>query len=124
MQYSAAELAQGICPEGWHIPTDGEQNTLDQNLNDTTCDANRGDRGCANAGTKLKVGGTSHFEGVLAGQRSPDNLFDYHGINALFWSSTINNDSAFSRSLRSSYATVERHDYPQDLGFSVRCLQD
>ncbi|PIT94893.1 hypothetical protein COT98_01855, partial [Candidatus Falkowbacteria bacterium CG10_big_fil_rev_8_21_14_0_10_39_9] len=66
MQYSAAKGTQGICPSGWHLPSDAEQNTLDQYLNDTTCDANRVNaRDCANAGTKLKAGGSSGFEGLL-----------------------------------------------------------
>jgi len=32
MQYSTTAGAQGICSTGWHIPTDAEQNTLDQYL--------------------------------------------------------------------------------------------
>jgi len=43
MQYTETEGTQGICPADWHIPTDAEQNTLDQYLTveGGTCDADR-----------------------------------------------------------------------------------
>ncbi|HNX10752.1 MAG TPA: FISUMP domain-containing protein [bacterium] len=125
MQYSVTEGAQGICPDGWHIPTDAEQNTLDQGLNDTTCNANRilaWD--CANAGTKLQAGGTSHFEGLLAGYRNTNGSFNDQGTYALFWSSTISGPDAWDRLLYTGYATVRRGHDDRAYGFSVRCLQD
>lgn len=125
MQYSVTEGAQGICPDGWHIPTDAEQNTLDQGLNDTTCNANRiGAWDCANAGTKLQAGGTSHFEGLLAGLRHTGGSFVYRGTGAYFWSSTISGPDAWDRSLGTGNATVGRTHNDRANGFSVRCLQD
>lgn len=125
MQYSVTELAQGVCPDGWHIPTDAEQNTLDQSLNDTTCNANRiGDWDCANAGTKLQTGGTSGFEGLLAGNRNANGSFHGRGSSAAFWSSTLSGPDAWNRVLNTGYSTVYRLHYDQARGFSVRCLQD
>ena len=86
--------AQGICPSGWHIPTDGEQNTLDQYLKTGTCDANRsGLWDCDPAGTKLSsytLNGTnsSGFSGLLAGYRNTASpWFGNRGTNTYFWSS-------------------------------------
>ncbi len=125
MQYSVTELAQGICPDGWHIPTDAEQNTLDQYLNDTTCNANRiGAWDCANAGTKLQAGGTSHFEGLLAGFRNTNGSFYDQGTHALFWSSSVSGPDAWNRTLGTGRPTVNRNRFDRAYGFSVRCLQD
>jgi len=127
MQYSTTAGAQGICPDGWHIPTDAEQNTLDQYLTDPgqTCNANRVSTwGCANAGTKLQVGGTSHFEDLLAGLRRVDGVTYGQGMNAFFWSSSIGDLDAWNRDLNAGYATVFRNHNDQNYGFSVRCLLD
>jgi len=128
MQYSSAPGAQGICPTSWHIPTDAEQNILDQYLNDTTCDPNRtlfDAWGCANAGTKLKPTGSSGFEGNLAGYRYTDGSFQSQGTRAYFWSSSINTGSyIWNRVLNSSNANVGRSDFLSTHGFSVRCLKD
>jgi uncharacterized protein (TIGR02145 family) len=123
MQYSTTEGAQGICPTGWHIPSDAEQNTLDQYLNDTTCNANRvEDWDCANAGTKLQNSGG--FNGLLAGNRETNGSFYYRGLLARFWSSTVRGPDAWLRTLLSGYATVSRYSDNRAVGFSVRCLQD
>jgi len=117
---------QGICPTGWHIPTDAEQNTLDQSLNDSTCDANRnGTWDCANAGTKLQTGGTSHFEGLFAGIRATDGLFYLQGTDAYSWSSTISGVDPWVRYWRLGMTGVVRdHNVVGAYGFSVRCVQD
>ena len=124
MQYSVTELAQGVCPDGWHIPSDAEQNTLDQYLNDTTCNANRSNLwDCANAGTKLMTGGSSHFESLLAGRRATNGTFGGLGISAFYWSSSVTSTSAWVRYLNVN-PTVDRYANTQASGFSVRCLKN
>ncbi len=66
MNNSTTEGAQGICPDGWHVPKDSEWYVLESSLASGSCDANR-DKNCDAAGTKLKIGGSSGFEGILAG---------------------------------------------------------
>ncbi len=124
MQYSSTELAQGVCPSGWHVPSDAEQNTLDQYLNDTTCDANRGGWDCANAGTKLKAGGTSGFEGVLAGYRYTNGSFYDREGYTFFWSSSISGPDAWYHYLVLNMPTVGRYHVDRAHGFSVRCIKD
>lgn len=127
MQYSVSERAQGICPSGWHIPSDTEQDTLDQYLTDppNACNAFRAaDWGCANAGTKLKVGGSSLFEALLAGERSVSQTFQHQGLNSLFWSSSLNGSDPLYRVLDTNLTTVYRYYNVKTYGFSVRCLQD
>jgi len=127
MQYSTTAGAQGICSTGWHIPTDAEQNTLDQYLTAEggTCDADRpGDWDCAPAGTALKELGSSGFEEVLSGHRSTNGAFYLSGEATYFWSSSVSGANAWIRLLVSSRSTVYRRPYDQVYGFSVRCLKD
>ncbi len=127
MQYSTSESAQGICPTGWHIPTDAEQYALENYLKDEgqTCNAARnGAWDCSTAGTKLKSGGSSGMNFPLAGGRSTDGSFLDRLSYALFWSSSQSGSSAWSRNLNSGSATVDRATYSKAYGFSVRCLKD
>jgi uncharacterized protein (TIGR02145 family) len=125
MQYSLDEGAQGICPAGWHIPTDAEQHTLDDYLATGTCNpARSGAWDCDPAGTALKETGSSGFEGKLAGHRSTDGSFDVLSSYAYFWSSSVSGSHAWLRHLNSSDSTVHRGAYDLTRGFSVRCLKD
>ena len=125
MQYTETAGAQGICPADWHIPTDSEQDTLDQYLSTGTCDTSRSDDwDCAPAGTALKELGSSGFEGVLSGYRGTSGAFDGSGAHADFWSSSVSGASAWRRYLGSSGSTVGRSPDAQADGFSVRCLKN
>mgnify|MGYP001575280427 CR=1 FL=1 len=118
---------QGICPTGWHVPTDAEQYTLENYLKDTgqTCDANRSAvYDCATAGTKLKSGGSSGFVGLLSGYRGTGGSFGSLTSYAYFWSSVQSSTLAFDRGLHSSLTTVYRNAYDKANGFSVRCLKN
>ncbi|MEI7620094.1 MAG: FISUMP domain-containing protein [Candidatus Falkowbacteria bacterium] len=117
---------QGICPLGWHLPTDLEQYTLENYLTDSpSCNANRiGVGDCANAGSKLQVGGTSHFEVLLAGYRDWSGSFYHQGGSSNIWSSTTSGSSSWYRFLYINIASVDRSRSDRTYGFSVRCLQD
>ena len=129
MQYTTDEATQGICPSGWHIPSEDELYILENYLADSTCnpdrdpDWNSGDD-CDPAGTKLKSGGSSGFEGLLAGLRSTDGSFGNLGTHAGFWSSSESGSDAWRLSLSSDHSTVNRSTNSQARGFSVRCLKD
>jgi uncharacterized protein (TIGR02145 family) len=127
MEYSTLEGAKGICPNGWHIPTDAEQHILDLYLTDSgqTCDAGRtSDFGCDTAGTKLKQGGASGFEGLLVGYRNTDGTFIFQGTYDSFWSSSIFDTYTWYRNLGSLSAGVKRYADAQDHGYSIRCLKN
>lgn len=132
MGYQASECnsgkCQGICPTGWHIPTDAELNTLDQYLTDSgqTCNASRstGTYDCSTAGTKLKSGGSSGFNALIAGYRLGGGDWYYRGTYGIWWSSTaFNTDYAWARVVAGA-ATVGRQYYDKAGGVSVRCLKD
>ncbi len=130
MQYSTTPGAQGICPSGWHIPTDSEQYTLVNYLKDPgqICDANRFSWWqCATAGTKLKSGGTSGMNFPLAGFITSVPSFWSRGAYARFWSSSqgvTGISSAVHRYLGSSDTRVVRVSDIKGYGLSVRCVND
>lgn len=128
MQYTTTAGAQGICPTGWHIPTDAEYKTLVESQATPGCESSTGWQ-CDPAGTALKSGGASGFEGLLAGNGGDDgygNLsFSTQGFYGYFWSSAENSTaSAWYRALISSLSTVGRYTYGKTSGFSVRCIKD
>jgi uncharacterized protein (TIGR02145 family) len=127
MQYVSTEGAQGLCPDGWHIPTDAEWSTLTTYL-----------EGELVAGGKMKEAGTSHwaspntgatnssgFTALPGGGRFSDGSFYYLTYYAYFWSSSqLDAPSAWLRNLLYRHEDVNRNDFNETNGFSCRCLQD
>jgi len=127
MQYVITQGAQGICPTGWHIPTDGEWTILTDFLG-----------GESVAGGPMKEAGTAHwllpntgatnssgFTALPGGYRLYNGDFYSLTGNAYFWSSTeYSSTDAWYRNLFCGGANVLRYnDYKTD-GFSARCVKD
>lgn len=115
MQYTTTEGVQGICPDGWHLPTMAEYNSL-ISING----------GTGSAGTALAEGGGSGFEALMAGQT---NLFSYPfidvGQRAYFWTSTqVNSNDAYEIYLIFNNSNVFINQQGKDYGHSVRCIED
>jgi len=127
MQYSTTEGAQGICPTGWHLPTDAEWTTLTAFLG-----------GEAIAGGKMKEAGFAHWSAPNTGATNSsgftalpggyrDNLGHFPGLNGDvdFWSSTQTPVTlAWARELDYSNVTVYRGAFIRPYAFSVRCMKD
>lgn len=121
MQYSTAEGAQGICPAGWHIPTNSEYLALK-----TTVD------GSANAIKEVGQGAssgkgtnTSGFSALYAGYYN-GSAFSGIGASTYFWSSSEQSSSS-ARYMTPNYYSDYLDPYGYDsktLVFSVRCLKD
>jgi uncharacterized protein (TIGR02145 family) len=124
MNGSTAEGAQGICPAGWHIPTDAQQHTLDDFYDSGTCSESRTNWGCDPAGTELKTVDSTHFSGLLTGYRDTDGSFSLRGSYTRFWSSSESDASAWGRALSSDYSSVYRNAGNKAYGLSVRCIKD
>lgn len=128
---------QGICPSGWHVPSDAEWTNLSTFVE-------RKDGVYDNAGAWLKAvveaSNTSWndannimnmqdplgFSVLPTGYRRYDRRWNYLASDANFWSATENNASyAWSRTLHEFNASVSRYDYEtKDTGYSLRCLQN
>jgi len=127
MEYSTTAGVQGICPSGWHLPTDGEWTVLTDFLG-----------GESVSGGKMKETGTTHwnppntgatnesgFTALPGGFRHADGSFIKLGSSGYFWSSSESSpDRAWLRRLYSNYGDVYRFNYFKSYGFTSRCLQD
>ncbi|MDZ7741195.1 MAG: FISUMP domain-containing protein [Bacteroidota bacterium] len=134
MQYITQEGVRGICPEGWHIPSDYEWCTLTKCI-DPTVDCDLIGYSGTDAGFKMKStsgwyaygnGSDTYGISVLSG-----GIRDYIGNFSLveeyasYWSSTtIYNTHAYTRHLQYNSDEVNRNLYDHGLGFSVRCVKD
>jgi len=122
MNYTTLEGGQGICPSGWHIPTDAEWHELVMFLDPSN--------GEAQAGDQLILGSRSGFQALFAGYIIFAEKKYYDLTNAgYFWSSTVNPTSELSYMslMRSVYRgkPAFQQDTSQKLnGISVRCVQD
>ena len=118
---------QGVCPTGWHLPSDAEWTELTDYLGGTSV-----------AGGKLKETGTTHwvspntgatnetgFTALPGGYRGYVGYFDGIGTNGYWWSATENATShAWRRHVLYNYSYVPRGNHNKELGFSVRCVRD
>lgn len=119
---------QGICPPGWHLPSDSQWQQLIDYL---------GSDGAAN---KLKEEGTEHWqstnEGVTnetgftarpGGRRLSSGLFQSIGSFGLWWSTkerANNPDEAWTRYMLHNSANVTRFSSAKPVGISVRCIEN
>ena len=122
MNGSTTERAQGVCPTGWHIPSDCEFKYLEHGLGMTIANQNLdfAARSFPNIAS-LKTGGASGFNLVFPGRRV-FNSFNGLNTNQEFWTSTkvrrgFDNTNSIIFRTTTNNATV-------NLGFSVRCLKD
>ncbi len=129
---------QGVCPDGWHIPSDAEWIQLEVVLGMDPSTATRMDWRGSPVGNRLKATeaehwnteegtNTSGFTGLGAGYRNTAgaymNLYD----RAYFWSATAGGDDryCFVRILGATEPGVGRFRYSVDShGCSVRCVKD
>ena len=115
---------QGVCPEGWHLPSNTEWETLFDVI---------GGRSTAGAVLKStfgwKNGGNGSeafsFSALPVGIRGYSGSYYGEGDNAYFWSSTeYDSNEAYSVYLNYGRDYANLSYISKDHGFSVRCLQD
>ncbi|MBQ3720307.1 MAG: fibrobacter succinogenes major paralogous domain-containing protein [Fibrobacter sp.] len=119
---------RGICPDGWHLPTQAEWDTLFTAVG-----------GKSVAGIKLKsTNGWNDDDGesgngmdafsflaLPAGYRDYGGYYKNEGNTANFWSST-GNDSSYAYEMRLNYSNdyAGLYNVNKNNGFSIRCLKD
>jgi uncharacterized protein (TIGR02145 family) len=142
-QWSAAmnnqtyERAQGVCPVGYHIPSDCEFMYLEHGLGMSILDQNQFEamRTSGNVGQKISnVSGTmsgatnsSGFSMRFTGRRQSTATFFGYGTGAGdLWTSTISTvDGNFAqRRTVNTNTGVDRRRIVKADAFSIRCLKD
>jgi uncharacterized protein (TIGR02145 family) len=132
------EPIQGICPDGWHLPSDGDWKELEMYLGMSALEADsEGWRG--EIGGKLKSTGRdfwlipnegatdeTRFSALPAGDRFPKGEFFNLQYSTFYWtSSNYDRDYAWARALGYLVTTMYRgHQDSKEFGFSVRCVKD
>jgi uncharacterized protein (TIGR02145 family) len=137
---SGAEIVQGICPSGWHVPSDEEWKLLEifLGMSQSQADGINEWRG-SDEGGKLKETGITHWElpnlgatnesGFIAlpgGARTHEGYWLSMPYRGYWWTATrFDSDNLFYyRGLGYEYSTIYRMVISISEGFSVRCLKN
>jgi uncharacterized protein (TIGR02145 family) len=145
--WHAVNDPRGLCPQGWHVPTDADWKTLETALGMPAAQLNQNDAmrgGAQNVGGKLKsttnhwaqpntgANNESGFTALPGGVRysdyepgvDPSSFFEI-GESGAWWSATANDaNSAWARQLLHQDAGIYRgHEVKQE-GYCVRCVRD
>jgi uncharacterized protein (TIGR02145 family) len=128
---------QGVCPEGWHLPSDNEWKQLELFLGMSQVEAEGENWRGKDEGGKLKYEGPhfwefpntgatdeSGFMAIPAGMRNGAGYFKNIGKSTGFWSSSIRGDYAWVRQLDYNSSQIYRGTIGVYEGISVRCIKD
>lgn len=134
------DMARNACPEGWHLPSDEEWNTMESTLSDTGEMTDLGGRGTHGLAMRSTEGWNFDYNGsnssnfnVFPAGLSRYSVFEDLGHRAYFWTSTEgrgtyvpSDQSAWIRSLVGSYEEVVfRDDFSQKTNYySCRCVKN
>ena len=139
MKYVNTESTQGICPTGFHLPSDEEWKTLEMQLGMSQVQADgegyRGtDQASKMAGNELlwtngpldqdSSFGNSGFEALPGGLRGTAGPYYSEFEKSIYWSTTESGSEAWARYLYNIETRVFRVSWNKSYGYSVRCLQD
>lgn len=133
-----------LCPEGWHVPSDDEWNSLEIILGMSRYEANNISYRSTSKGGQLKSAGTVQAQDGLwhtpnegatneTGFSANPGGFTYYndgfsygmGSYGFWWSSTEYSETdAWYRLLYFYSAFMSRNSYNKGYGFSVRCIKD
>ena len=132
---------QGICPTGWHVPSDAEWTQLTDYVssqsqyvcgNDNTYIAKAmasptgwlSSSGTCEVGNMPSSNNAIGFSALPAGYYS--GSYNNFSSNATIWTSTQSffAGSAYYRNLYYASACVDNVNFDYDFGFSVRCVRD
>ena len=123
----AVNNGSGLCPSGWHVPTDGEWTALETY---SGCQRPQWTEGTAlksTTGWSTSGNGTDDFgfSALPGGTRySSNGYFGDAGLDGYWWSSSPDGGDAWYRYLDYFSPDIDRFSYNPRSGFSVRCLRD
>jgi len=132
------EGVQGVCPEGWHLPSDDEWRQLEMHLGMSQEDVDTKRWRGLDEGGKLKQKGTKYwkspntgavdevgFNALPTGYRHGSGEFHEVAQTTRFWTSTSNAYGyAWYRRLDYDTASIYRDFSGVFRGHSVRCVKD
>ena len=139
--WAAVEDVRGICPEGFHVPSDDEYKQLEMYLGMSTSEADETLWRGTNEGSKIAGDEDLWNDGGLENNNDFGmSLFDAHpsgyrngyygnfhdlGTNSYFWSSSeYSGNMAWYRTLYYNYSETYRDKKNKLFGISIRCVED
>ncbi|MEK6781685.1 MAG: FISUMP domain-containing protein [Bacteroidota bacterium] len=122
------ETAKGVCPSGWHLPTDTEWTMLTDFLGGESLAGGRLKESDMTHWNSPNTGATntSGFAALPGGGRTYDGKFDVIRKYGYWWSSTEADDtiSAWHKAMFNNNSEARRFRSIKANGFSVRCVKD
>jgi uncharacterized protein (TIGR02145 family) len=116
---------RGLCPAGWHVPTDEEWTELTDYLGGTSVAGGKMKSITGWVGNNIEATNESDFSGLPGGGRDFDGFFASVGYNVNWWSSSdVNAYAAWNRFLFYFNGSASRYMDDKRYGFSVRCIKE
>ncbi|MEY2763959.1 MAG: hypothetical protein RLZZ205_383 [Bacteroidota bacterium] len=128
--------SRGLCPSGWHVPTDCEWMYLEGSLGMSVDIQQEMQVRGTNQGGILKAlfywsspnsAATNElgFEGLPGGYRHHMGYYSTLQGQGCWWSSTnFQSDFAWDRLLNYTYSGINRTFYEKQFGYSIRCVKN
>lgn len=133
--------SRGVCPAGWHVPSDtewtkltdylvnngygyeGTGNDIGKSLASTTGWDN--DEIPGNVGNNQNINNTTNFNAKPAGVRNSAGVYYYLGFYASWWScSESSSTKAWYRRLESYSSTFNKSESSKKYGATTRCIKN
>jgi len=123
--------SRGLCPTGWHVPSDAEWTTLENQLGGSSVAGgalkSTATQPTPGGWTSPNTGATnsSGFAALPGGLRYNDGDFSDVSSYGDWWSSSVSSGSnAWLRDLSHNGSVIGRFNNSRASGFSVRCCRD
>jgi uncharacterized protein (TIGR02145 family) len=135
-------MIQGICPTGWHVPTDGEWQTLEIFLGMSPYEAAQWEWRGYDEGGKLKESGINHwlfpniratnesgFTALPGGAHSNEGFSFYLQYAGYWWAATPYEydpqyNAIYNRVLTFEISSIYRDTINRGMALSVRCMKN
>jgi uncharacterized protein (TIGR02145 family) len=125
MNGSSADGAQGICPDGWHVPSDADWFDLESYVDSSLTNANYIGWSSTTIGDDLYLGGSTGFDWTTGGFSSNGGGCNYDYDRIGYWTSSNNSSTdAVSRFFNTGLSGSNRDMRSKNYGFYIRCLRD
>ena len=116
---------QGVCPNGWHLPSEAEWIQLITYLGGE--DVAGGKLKATSLWTNPDAGTTNEtgFTALPGGYKMYEGTFGDIGNSGGWWSTTDSNDYNAKHMMLDNYGSkASCSEYGKEIGYSVRCLRD
>ena len=142
MQYDNTPGARGLCPAGWHVPTDEEWCQMEVYLDPTVNCSTNGTTG-TDIALKLKEAGTTHWAPPNTGATNSSGFTALPGgwychapfycggsfldltYSVFYWTSTQNSTGdAWTRWMDNESGQIDRYPAIKPTGWSTRCVKN